>query len=235
MTASIGQSSGRKPWAVPVANQDSDEASCAPSTPMHWRAPSPKVRGTDNRAVDSVSATSIHCCPNERPGRMSARVEAMIDANTSLLMNEVARDILADIAPQELPIFPAVSKAYFADPAIALNKLRSRDTALGLGIESLAILLTPIVLHILTEAFQILMEAAKKAVTDGLAKEIPDAMKMMLKRFRGSGPSVPPPAGKLQLDAIRAKIQLTAKEMQLPDDKIEALLNAVAAQLVIAD
>jgi hypothetical protein len=159
----------------------------------------------------------------------------MFDANTNLLMNEVARDVLADIAPQELPIFPAVSKAYFADPSVALNKLRSRDTALGLGMESLAILLTPIVLQILAQAFQILTEAAQKAVTDGLAKEIPDAIKMMFKRFRASGPSMPPPVGKVQLDAIRAKIRLTAKEMQLPDDKIAVLINAVTAQLAIAD
>jgi hypothetical protein len=185
--------------------------------------------------VASVSATSIHWLSQRSAWSDVGKGEAMFDTNTGLLMNEVARDILADIAPQELPIFPAVSKAYFADPAVALNKLRSRDTALGLGIESLAILLTPIVLHIVTEAFQILMEAAKKAVTDGLAKEIPDAMKMMLRRFRASGPSVPPPVGTLQMDAIRAKIRLTAKEMQLPDDKIEALLDAVAAQLAIAD
>jgi hypothetical protein len=158
---------------------------------------------------------------------------AMSNAEDSELITTIARDILAEVAPQEIPIFPAVSRAYFADPARALKLRRTGDAALGFGADALAVFLTPAVLHILSAVCEILMEAAKKAVTDGLAKEIPEALKAMLKRFGRSAASMPSPLGKVQLEQIHASVLLEAKKLQLPDDKIEAIANAVTAHLII--
>jgi hypothetical protein len=159
----------------------------------------------------------------------------MNDEGKAVLLTDIARDLLAEIAPQEVPIFPAVSRAYFADPAEALKSLRPKDRALGFGVDSLSILMTPIVLHVLSEIFDVLTEAAKKAVAAGLAKEVPEAIKAMFRRFRLSEPSIPSPLAKEQLVVIRETILLAARKFQLPDDKVEALANAVTTQLVIAE
>jgi hypothetical protein len=159
----------------------------------------------------------------------------MDNAGNTVLISDIASDVLADIAPQEVPIFPAISQAYFADPAGALKQLRSKDAALSFGVDPLSILLTPVVLHIVSEVFKVLTEAAKKAVEDGLAKEIPEVIKAMLKRFRLSGPSIPSPLGKAQLVVIHEKVLLAAMKLRIPKAKADALANVVTAQLVIAE
>jgi hypothetical protein len=50
--------------------------------------------------------------------------------------------------PQELPIFPAATEAYFGKPAEALKQLRSKDRALVLGMDSLAVVLTVTIVNI---------------------------------------------------------------------------------------
>jgi hypothetical protein len=157
----------------------------------------------------------------------------MSNVEENELITSVARDILSDVAPQEIPIFPAVSRAYFADPERALKRRRTGDEALGFGADALAMLVTPVLLHILYEVQDILMEAAKKAVTDGLAKEIPEALKAMFKRFGGPAASIRSPLGKAQLELIHESVLSEARKLQLPDDKIEAIANAVTAHLVI--
>jgi hypothetical protein len=157
----------------------------------------------------------------------------MSNAQENELITTIARDILAEVAPQEIPIFPAVSRAYFTDPARALKRRQTGDDALGFGADALAVLVTPVLLHILTEVSGILMEAAKKAVTDGLAKEIPEAIKAMFKRFGRSAASIPSPLGNAQLALIHESVVSEARKLQLPDDKIEAIANAVTAHLII--
>jgi hypothetical protein len=158
----------------------------------------------------------------------------MTDTGNTALIDDIARDVLADIAPQEVPMFTAVSKAYFADPGRALKKRRSGDAALGFGVDPLSILFTPIVLHILSELLEFLTDVAKKAVAAGLAHEVQDVMQAMFKRFALSRPPVPSPLGKAQLEVIHAKVLLAARNLQLPEDKVEAIANAVTAQLVIS-
>jgi hypothetical protein len=149
------------------------------------------------------------------------------------LIGDLAQDVLADVAPQEVPIYPAVSRAYFADPARALKRRRTGDAALGFGADSLTVLMTPVVLHILSGVFEILTDAAKKAVEEGLAKEIPEALKAMLRRFGLSAASIPSPLGKVQLELIRETVLQEARKLQLPEDKIEAIANAVTTHLII--
>ena len=92
----------------------------------------------------------------------------MTDLTQNELVSEIARDVVTQIASQELPIFQAVSEAYFANPGNALKGLKSEDRVLGFGLDPTAVLLTPVVLHVLSEIFQFLVPIAKKAVEDGL-------------------------------------------------------------------
>jgi hypothetical protein len=40
----------------------------------------------------------------------------MIDSSEQQTVSEIARDVVTQIAPRELPIFQAVSEAYFEGP-----------------------------------------------------------------------------------------------------------------------
>ncbi|MPZ34649.1 MAG: hypothetical protein GEV13_27295 [Rhodospirillales bacterium] len=115
----------------------------------------------------------------------------MPNAADAALVTDVARDVLSQIAPDELPIFPAASRAYIADPAAALRGLGAKDDVLGFGMDALAAAATPVVLIVVTEVFQFLTGVAAKAAADGLTKEISEIVKAMFKRFRPSAPSIP--------------------------------------------
>ena len=63
------------------------------------------------------------------------------------LILEAARDVIAEVAPQELPLVTPISTAYFANPEDTLRRRRSsrsKDKPLGFGVPADATqLLTP--------------------------------------------------------------------------------------------
>lgn len=117
--------------------------------------------------------------------------QAMENFSDNTLVADVARDVISEIAPQEMPIFVAASGAYFEDPATAHHAIRSGDDPLGFGLGALGALLTPVVLHILSEVFVFLIGVARKATEDGLTKEVPQLLKAMFKKYQGAQPDVP--------------------------------------------
>ena len=151
------------------------------------------------------------------------------------LVTDVARDVLSQIAPDELPIFPAASRADVADPAAALRGLGARDEVLGFGIEALAAAATPVVLIVVTEVFQFLTSVAAEAAADGLTKEISEVVRAMFKRFRPSATSIPSVLSREHIATIHGNVLLAAQRLRLPQDKARALANAVTAQLVLKE
>ncbi|WCM53271.1 hypothetical protein OH720_09730 [Pseudomonas sp. WJP1] len=149
------------------------------------------------------------------------------------LVTDVAREVVSEIAPQEMPIFMAASRAYFNDPKKALHEIRSKDDALGFGMEALGVVVTPVVLHIISEVFAFLIGVARKATEDGLAKEIPQLLKAMFKKYQGSQPDVPTVLTREQIGLIHANVLLAAENLRLPPDKAKSLANAITTQLVL--
>jgi hypothetical protein len=159
----------------------------------------------------------------------------MLNTADAALVTDVARDVLSEIAPDELPIFPAASRAYVADPAAALRGLGAKDEMLGFGLEALAAAATPVVLIVVSEVFQFLTGVATKAVADGLTREISDVVKAMFKRFRPSAPGIPSVLTREHIATVHGNVLLAAQRLRLPQDKALALANAVTAQLVLEE
>jgi hypothetical protein len=157
----------------------------------------------------------------------------MQNAVDPTFITDIARDVLAELAPQEIPIFPAASRAYFADPPAALKQYRSKDNALGFGVDPLLVSLTPFVLHTLLETFQFLTDIAKKAVEAGLAKEIPEIVKAMFRKFHSSEPPAALVLTKEQTRLIHENILESAKRLRFPPDKARSLADAIIARLAM--
>lgn len=154
-------------------------------------------------------------------------------SSNNTLVVDIARDVIAEIAPQEIPIFPAATEAYFAKPAEALKQLRSKDSVLGFGMDSLAIVLTPAVLHILSKVFEFLTDIAKKAVEGGLSAEIGEVIKAMFKKSLPAEPTFPSVLTKEQIGIIHSNVLLAARKLRLPTGRAHALADAVTAQFVL--
>lgn len=149
------------------------------------------------------------------------------------LVSDIARDVLTEVAPDEVPIFVPASKAYFSDPSGALKQSRSKDHVLGFGMDALPIVLTPVVLHILSEVYEFLWGIAKKAVAEGLSKEISQIVRSMFRKFHSSDTDGPVVLTSEQLALIHANILTTAKKLRVPTHKAESLANSITAQLVL--
>jgi hypothetical protein len=181
--------------------------------------------GSDRQPVNAIL--------NRLLGHYLGMVTVESSANTALV-TEVARDVLSEIAPQEIPILAAASRAYFANPAAALRQASSKDNVLGFGIEAAAVVVTPAVLFVMSEVLDSLTRVAKKAIEEGLTEEIPQVIKAMFRKFHSSAPAVPSVLTKEQLALIHGNVQLAAKKLRLSTDQARSLANAVTAQLVLA-
>jgi hypothetical protein len=151
------------------------------------------------------------------------------------LVTDVARDVLSQIAPDELPIFPAASRAYAADPAAALRGLGARDEVLGFGIEALAAAATPVVLMGVAEVCQFLTGLDAEARADGRTEAIAEVVRALFNRFRPSATSIPSVLSREHIATIHGNVLLAAQRLRLPQDKARALANAVTAQLVLKE
>jgi hypothetical protein len=156
----------------------------------------------------------------------------MADVTHNELVGDIARDVVTQLAPQELPIFRAVSDAYFANPESALKNLKSEDGVLGFGLDPTAFLFTPVVLHVVSELVQFLLPIAKKAVQDRVGSEVAELSKRLFKRF---GRSTPPLLTQEDLTSLHRKVVQAAKNLHLSDERAAALANAVVVQCLVAD
>ncbi|KWB73558.1 hypothetical protein [Burkholderia ubonensis] len=144
------------------------------------------------------------------------------------LLIEVARDILDEVAPRELPIFPAACNAYFIDPTTVIKQSRSRDAFLGMGLDPTT-LLTPHVLHILGEVCIFLTGVASDAVKKGLADAVHEAVWSMIKTTDPKAQSL---LSLEQIEHVREIVLRTARGSHLPAALAQSLANAVTARLV---
>jgi hypothetical protein len=149
------------------------------------------------------------------------------------LVGVIARDIVADVAPEEIAIFPAASAAYFDDPAAALKQSRSKGDVLGFGTSPLGLLLTPVILAAVAAVFDFLTAVAKKSVEDGLAKEVPELVRAMFRKFHAPTAPAPSVLTREQLAVIHGQVLMAATKLRVPADTAESLANAVIAQLVL--
>ncbi|WP_338930481.1 hypothetical protein WEB32_01005 [Streptomyces netropsis] len=78
------------------------------------------------------------------------------------MITEIARDVIEEIAREELPTFSAVSRAYFADPQRALSGRGARQAPLGFGSGMVELILTPVVLAATAKAVECLAETVLK-------------------------------------------------------------------------
>ncbi|MEV6777092.1 hypothetical protein [Streptomyces syringium] len=85
-----------------------------------------------------------------------ARERARDDAPERALITEIARDVIEEIAPEEVPTFSAVSQAYFADPQRAVSGRGSRQAPLGFGSGMVELIVTPVVLAATAKAVECL-------------------------------------------------------------------------------
>ena len=156
----------------------------------------------------------------------------------------LARRAVADVAPQELPIFGPTSRAYFEDPKRAAGQPSTAEDMLGFGAEvGLALTyLTPAALEVARSVAAYL----SGEVIGALKEEAGPRIRALVRRLLGEGSpaegAVTPKtdseteeAAELltreQLGRVREVALETARRLRLSDDRSTTLADAIVGSL----
>jgi hypothetical protein len=162
------------------------------------------------------------------------------------LILAATRAVIADIAPQELPLVTPISTAFFADPDGTLRRRASKDEPLGFGVPGEAApLLTPIAFAVVTEVIKFLAEQVRTSVEAEAPGLIDDLVKSLFKKLRRTevtaGESVradttarQPTLTRQQLAQVREIALQKARALGLTSRKAELLADSLVGGLAVA-
>ena len=153
----------------------------------------------------------------------------MQNAAHNQLVTEIAYDLLAQIAPGEMPLFQETSEAYFKNPDRMLKSLKGKDEPLGFGLVEIgsAILMSPIVLAIVDEATRTL---AKEVTESGFVKQL--VKKLFHRSQERRNP--PPRFTQEQMEQVRKQAFDSARQFNLPESQAALLADALIGRLALA-
>jgi hypothetical protein len=151
------------------------------------------------------------------------------------LVTEVARDQVEQIAPQEAPIFPLLSEAYFQDPEKAHQRQGGKDEMLGFAVEAGVVLLTPIVMTVTREVVEFVAGVVMTSVQTQSSSLVDEFVKKMFKKFRregeAKGEKLPPPLTREQIGRVREIALEKARQLKLAPDQAALLADSLVGSL----
>jgi hypothetical protein len=150
-------------------------------------------------------------------------------------VTDAAREIVAQVAPQEMPLFRATSEAYFADPEKALAERKPKDEMLGFGVEAAALLLTPVIIDVVRRVAIALVKSAGDAVEREGSEAVGGFVHKLFQRGKGKGGGEArddvPDLSHEQLQDVREIAYSRALELDVPEDRAGLLADAVVGSL----
>jgi hypothetical protein len=139
---------------------------------------------------------------------------------------ELARAIITQIAPRELPLFGPVSRAWFADPKP--TRLRAGgDKALGYGLTDTIPLITPFVLVAVTQVASYLSDVLSRALADTAKDAISERVARLFRRDSASPTSL----SQAQLSDIRKTVMEVAHAAGVSDQQSSLVADALVGHL----
>jgi hypothetical protein len=159
------------------------------------------------------------------------------DSIQDQLIADLAHDLVAQTAPQELPLFKATSEAY-------LSKLekptqgRAEEDMLAFGPGAELTFLTPAALVVASEVVGFLTAGIRKSLEKETSEAVSGLVKKMFKKMRGveskMDVEVPPPLTSMQTVEVRKLVFAKARQLNLSEAQAALLADAVVGTLVIA-
>lgn len=154
------------------------------------------------------------------------------------LVADLSRDVVMEIAPQELPTFRAMSRAYTRDPA-ALRQVRQqragKEEPLAFGASEAVVLLTPVVLEVMGNVVAFLASELMSSSSEESPSMVGARVRRLFKRFHGEGADEGvTPLTRKQLEQVRALALEQACRFELPADEAGKLADALVGKLVVS-
>jgi hypothetical protein len=165
----------------------------------------------------------------------------MANAVHEELVTEVARKLVAQIAPEEAPMFPATSQMYLRRQHTNHGQPRQdegdQDDMLGFGLAIPVALLAPVVLDVVSRVVTFLAGQVGKGLEDQSGPIIQDALKAVFRRFLPAESQVATasPLTREQLKEVREVAMEEALRHHLAQEQADQLVDSLVAELAVND
>lgn len=145
---------------------------------------------------------------------------------------EFGRDFVARAAPQELPLYRALSQSYLSNPDNPAKAARGKDEMLGFGMAETVTYLTPILLPVLSSVFKFLADELRDSIHD--QHLVGDLLKKVMgKPQTANVPDAGPSLTREQLAQVRKLAFDGARELKLEDTQASLLADSIVGRLAI--
>ncbi|MGV9654461.1 hypothetical protein [Streptomyces sp. NPDC003554] len=147
----------------------------------------------------------------------------------------LARQAVAELAPDELPLFDVTCAAYFADPRKA-GRRRGSDDMLGFGVEAAVTAITTGALAASSEVAKIFMAQAAEGAATAVREGAESAVRRLKARLRGRPEPVAAqvtPMTRSQLADVRRVAYERVLAVGIPEDTANLVADAVVGRLSI--
>ena len=149
----------------------------------------------------------------------------------------LAKRVVGEVSPAELPLFDLTAARYHADPTGTLDAKGSSDESLGFGVDTAVVLLAPFALDLVKRIITRIAEKVGDSAADSLAGRIAhafDGKKATAPADQGADAGTdkgPEPLTAEQLALVDQTARDEARHLKLPPDRADALANGVVAAL----
>jgi hypothetical protein len=152
----------------------------------------------------------------------------MSEITEKQLVGSIARDLVSQFAPQELPLFEETSEAYFKNPDKVLNGQIGKEEKLGFDGTASMILLSPFALVIVDEVIKAIVgKIAESSAVGKLMK------KLHLAREEEMHITLPISLTEEQLHQIHEKALSQALQFKLSQEQAELLADSLVGKLAL--
>ncbi|WP_217144741.1 hypothetical protein [Streptomyces sp. AC627_RSS907] len=144
-------------------------------------------------------------------------------------MRDVVRRVIADQAPDELPLVDGLSALDDVTAVRRLSGRGQRSEPLGFGVGDIAVLITPVVWLALDQTARRLTDV----VVDGAAQRSTTLLRRLFRRNRE--PATVPPLTRRQLAEVHRTVLDVAGQRGLPAERAEEIADKVVTALTLAE
>jgi hypothetical protein len=154
------------------------------------------------------------------------------DQSMRMLTDELAHQILSEVAPEELVLYEETAREYYADPHALLDPKR-RDEALGFGLD--LAMITPVVILVAQSVLQWLANTVVDAAAKEASSSVESYLRRLFRRAGGGKPATRPAALTAdQAKQVRAVAYKQALAVGLAPDRARLIADSTAGALLTA-
>ena len=152
------------------------------------------------------------------------------------LISDITKELVFQNAPQELPLYRAISESFFKDPEKTLKGKTGKDEMLGFGVGAAVMFLTPIALAVTADVvIYIAEEVVKNMIEEVSSNRASDLVRKMFKKFRPAGNEGKeiPTLSSEQLAQVHSRAFEKASQLNLPEAQARLLADSLVGSLVV--